>query len=140
MIGVSRSGERDLALTASGKLVATLRLGLPGVAEASDDPDEVVVTRDGSIVTRVRLFEDADATHLIVTVENTGADDIALPTVGLAVEPDAEATGWSWTADIDGFVVLTGGVGRLVMQLRQGFGGPRPTGRSSASSRAGCSS
>lgn len=98
-----------------------LRLGVPGAPEPPDDPDVLVHCREGHLVTRIRLFEDVDASSLILTVENTGAEAAEVPSVGLAVEPDAAWRGWSWTSDTEGFVVLSGPGGAAVLHVRQGF-------------------
>ena len=120
MISLERRG-RELALGLDGVPVATLRFGVPGEPEPPADVDEWLRTRLGAVVTRVRLFEDLDATSLSVTVENTGAEPVEAPPVGVAIEPDAGWAGWAWTRDVEGFVMLAGANGGVVVQLRQGF-------------------
>lgn len=115
------AGPRAVGVVADGLVVALLRLGVPGATEPPGDPDEVLRARDGAVLVRVRVFEDVDATSLIVTVDNTGDEAVAAPAVGLAIEPDTAWSGWSWTSDIEGFVLLTGPGGALVLQLRRGF-------------------
>lgn len=121
MIGLVPAGPRTLGVRVDGRVVATLALGVPGEAEPPDDPDELLRTRSASLLTRVRLFEDVDATSLIVTLENGGVEAVEVPSLGFAIEPDPDWSGWSWTSDTNGFIVLAGPADAVVLQLRQGF-------------------
>lgn len=115
------AGPRELSLSIDGDPVALLRLGVPGELVPTADSDELLRTRHGSLVVRVRLFEDVEWTSLIVSAENTGGEPVEVPPLGLAVEPVAGWSGWSWTSDVEGFIVLAGPGPAVIAHLRQGF-------------------
>lgn len=120
MIALVDAGGGEVLLMLGDVRVGALRVGVRGEGAASADPDEVLHVRQGPVGVRVRRFDDLDASSLILTVENTGDTPVAVPTVALTVTPDAAWSGWSWTSDTEGFVLLSSPTDAVVLQLRRG--------------------
>lgn len=120
-------GGRSLRVTdAAGAAVCSLDFGLPGEPVPGWVPDEedACHTAGDGWEARIRHLRDDGALTAFVSLDNREPVERPLPPVGMAVTVADGWCGWSWTADVDGFVVVAprwraGEVLRI--RLRKGF-------------------
>ncbi len=108
------------------RAVAEMVFELPGDPVPGWEPDDegARLTRSGSVTARLRHVRHERGWTTTVSIDNAGEDEAELPTVGFSLIAAPGWAGWSWTDDLDGFVVVAP-VGHdaptLVGWLRQGF-------------------
>jgi len=125
---VGSDDGKGLDVTTGPGPVAQLAFGVAG-AEAGRGPDgDTVWSSPEGWEARLRRFPDLDGLSLVLTLDNRTGADLPLPPLGLAVTLAPGWCGWSWTPDVEGFIVVApDGTGpdaaaeSLVIRLRHGF-------------------
>lgn len=123
-------GGRGLLVRRGTQGVAEFVFGLPdGAAGEADD----LRAQAGPLEVALRQRDLGGDWVSELVIDNTGAEEAALPPLGMVVRVEPGWAGWSWSAETDGFVAVVpetdDGPGLLV-RLRQGFlraGVPSPT-------------
>lgn len=91
-------GGRRLHIGWAGEEMARLDFVVPERLSADDsDPLETSLHHD----------DVAGNWRTLVTVDNHGPDAVALPPVGVGITVSPEWSGWTWTTDVEGFLVVT---------------------------------
>lgn len=119
-------GGRGLLVRRGRERVAEFVFGLPGEPVPGWEPDETEarLTVAESFTARLRHLGDPDGWTTIVSIDNTADVERALPPLGMAVTVAPGWCGWSWTSDVEGFLLVApaGAAGPcLLLRVRQGF-------------------
>ena len=119
-------GGRGLLLRRAGQSVAELVFGLPGEPVKGWELDEsearITAVEHGTV--RLRHVPDPEGWTTVVSLDNTDSSEQALPPLGMVVTVHDAWTGWAWTSDTEGFVVLAPRDApgpALLVRVRQGF-------------------
>lgn len=119
-------GGRGLLLRRAGQSVAELVFGLPGepVEGWESDESEARITAVEHGTVRLRHVPDPEGWTTVVSLDNTDSSEQALPPLGMVVTVHDAWTGWAWTSDTEGLVVLAPRDApgpALLVRVRQGF-------------------
>ena len=119
-------GGRGLLVRRDRTPVVEFAFGLPGDPVAGWEPDETEarLTLADSFTARLRHLGDDGGWTTMVSLDNTADVERALPPLGMAVTVAPGWAGWSWTSDVEGFVLVApvdGSGPCLLVRVRQGF-------------------
>ncbi len=125
-VRVAGGGRVLDVVDAAGVLVASLAFAVPGEAVEGWEPDgeELLLTHGRDVTGRLRSSFDGRGWTLTLTVDNTSAEPVELPYLGLGVMLGPGRVGWAFTSDLEGLVAVVSGEdasGGVLLRLRQGF-------------------
>ena len=137
-------GGRGLRVTSGGEDVCEVTFGIPEGPEAgvSHEVEDEVSYAVGEIGFRLSVRDLVGDWAVELALDNRSDETQAAPPLGMVVRVAPGWTGWSWTAESDGFLVISREEGdrpSLLIRLRQGFlreSSPSP--RFSPSGRRAC--
>ncbi|HRL50214.1 MAG TPA: hypothetical protein PLK46_07410 [Propioniciclava sp.] len=119
-------GGRGLRVTSGGEDVCEVTFGIPEGPEAgvSHEVEDEVSYAVGEIGFRLSVRDLVGDWAVELALDNRSDETQAAPPLGMVVRVAPGWTGWSWTAESDGFLVISREEGdrpSLLIRLRQGF-------------------
>ena len=119
-------GGRGLLVRRGPASIAEFAFGLPGEPVEGWEPDDADarLTLTDAFTARLRHQPDDEGWVTTVSLDNTSDDTQALPPLGVAVSVAPGWVGWSWSTDVEGFLVVAPADGPgecLLVSVRRGF-------------------
>lgn len=105
---VRASGAVVEILDAAGDLALTLTFALPGETPTGFEPDDadLALTEGDGVQARLTRFAQGDVERFSVTLDNSTAEPVEPPYLGVGVTVGASYVGWVWSSDANGLVVV----------------------------------